>query len=289
MTVVTVSIATRLQNEAMQTRTSHSASIPVAAAIHPSKQPGHWLLASLGKRVLRPGGLELTRKLVQRLSPSEEDDVVEFAPGLGVTAKMTLAMNPKSYVGVEREESVMRRLEQTLGAPNVHFRHASAEVTGLQDASASLVYGEAMLSMQTPEQKIRILAEAFRILQPGGRYGIHELALRPDNIDDGLRKSIEREMSLNIHVGVRPPTLREWKAILENAGFQVEWHTLAPMHLLEPKRMINDEGLGRALWIGFNLLRKPEARKRILAMRQVFHRYAENLTAVALVARKASS
>ncbi|PRC44304.1 SAM-dependent methyltransferase, partial [Mycobacterium sp. ITM-2017-0098] len=26
--------------------------------------PGHWLLARLGKRVLRPGGLELTTRLL---------------------------------------------------------------------------------------------------------------------------------------------------------------------------------------------------------------------------------
>jgi hypothetical protein len=26
--------------------------------------PGHWVLARMGKRVLRPGGLELTRRLL---------------------------------------------------------------------------------------------------------------------------------------------------------------------------------------------------------------------------------
>ena len=32
------------------------------------KMPGHWLLASLGKRVLRPGGLELTCRLLEELA-----------------------------------------------------------------------------------------------------------------------------------------------------------------------------------------------------------------------------
>ena len=32
----------------------------------PEKMPGHWLLARLGKRVLRPGGLELTQRLLER-------------------------------------------------------------------------------------------------------------------------------------------------------------------------------------------------------------------------------
>ena len=34
---------------------------PPARPISTDKLPGHWVLASAGKRVLRPGGLELTR------------------------------------------------------------------------------------------------------------------------------------------------------------------------------------------------------------------------------------
>ena len=31
------------------------------------KMPGHWVLARMGKRVLRPGGLELTRRMLESL------------------------------------------------------------------------------------------------------------------------------------------------------------------------------------------------------------------------------
>ena len=58
------------------------------------KAPGHWILARLGKRVLRPGGLALTRKMMQALAIQPEDKVVEFAPGLGITAKMALKCKP---------------------------------------------------------------------------------------------------------------------------------------------------------------------------------------------------
>jgi len=36
---------------------------------------GHWLLARLGKQVLRPGGLGLSRQLVARLAVQRSDDV----------------------------------------------------------------------------------------------------------------------------------------------------------------------------------------------------------------------
>ena len=49
---------------------------------NPAHLPGHWLLARLGKRVLRPGGRELTHRMLDAATlPGAE--VVELAPGLG--------------------------------------------------------------------------------------------------------------------------------------------------------------------------------------------------------------
>lgn len=129
--------------------------------------PGHWLLARMGKRVLRPGGIELTRKLLDDLQIQSSDDVVEFAPGLGVTARMTLAHGPHTYTAVERDCK------------------AAAEV-----------------------------------------------------------------------------------------------------QRLEPRRLISDEGLFRALRFVFNVARTPAARKRVLAMRRVFRKFGEHLSAIALIAEK---
>ena len=70
-----------------------------------TKMPGHWLLARLGKRVLRPGGRELTRQMLDGLDIQPSDDVVEFAPGLGFTAQLTLNQKPASYTAVERDEA----------------------------------------------------------------------------------------------------------------------------------------------------------------------------------------
>jgi ubiquinone/menaquinone biosynthesis C-methylase UbiE len=42
----------------------------------------------------------------------------------------------------------------------------------------------AMLTMQGDPAKHAIVAEASRVLRPGGRYAIHELALTPETISD---------------------------------------------------------------------------------------------------------
>ncbi len=83
------------------TSENHDERLPGEGLDH-SRMPGHWLLAQMGKRVLRPGGLELTHEMLARLDIGDSDDVVEFAPGLGLTARAALERNPASYIGVER-------------------------------------------------------------------------------------------------------------------------------------------------------------------------------------------
>jgi ubiquinone/menaquinone biosynthesis C-methylase UbiE len=248
--------------------------------------PGHWLLARMGKRVLRPGGLELTNQMLAALAITPTDDVVEFAPGLGVTARRALQRNPATYTGIERDEAAAATVWGYLTEPRQRCLVGTAEETGLDDQSATVIYGEAMLTMQPPAQKARIVREAYRVLRPGGRYAIHELSLTPDTLDDATKATVERDLSQAIRVGARPLTGAEWRALLEAEGFQVQSEARAPMHLLELQRMIQDEGLLRALRIGVNVLRNPTARQWIGAMRQVFRQHAAHLGAIALVAVK---
>lgn len=250
------------------------------------KMPGHWLLAKMGKRILRPGGRELTARLLAELDIGQADHVVEFAPGLGHTARLTLARRPASYTAVERDRDAAAEVGRLLTDAHQRCVVGSAEQTGLADASASVVYGEAMLSMQPPAAKARIVGEAARLLKPGGRYGIHELCLVPDDVDESVRLAIQHDLSDEIHVGVRPLTAREWRDLLAEAGLTVVREQSAPMHLLEPARLVRDEGFFRALRFVFNVATHAAARRRVLTMRRVFRKYGRHLAAIALVAAK---
>jgi SAM-dependent methyltransferase len=251
-----------------------------------AKMPGHWLLAKMGKRVLRPGGLELTQRLLSELAVTAEDDVVEFAPGLGITARMTIARRPKSYIAVERDPTAAATVAAYLVGPDRRCIEGTAEATGLPNAAASVVYGEAMLSMQPAAAKARIVAEAARLLRPRGRYGIHELCLIPDDVDQHIRDAIQHDMSDDIHVGVRPLTAREWCELLEASGLTVTAKHFAPMHLLEPMRLVRDEGLLRAVQFVWNVARDSDARRRVLRMRRTFRKYRQHLVAITLVCTK---
>lgn len=249
-----------------------------------AKAPGHWVLARLGKKVLRPGGVELTRRMLGALAPCATDDVVEFAPGLGATARVTLRSNPRSYVAVERDELAAGAVRRLLTSPHQKCVIGRAEETGLPDARASVVYGEAMLTMQSMNAKDRIVREAARLLAPGGRYGIHEVAVVPDTISSSVVDEISRELSDAIHHSVQPLTLGSWKTLLKANGFHVEHEFVLPMHLLEPGRLLADEGLAGAVRFAWNLARDRQSRRRVFTMRQVFRKYSDSLSAIALVA-----
>jgi SAM-dependent methyltransferase len=221
--------------------------------------------------------------MLDALAISEHDSVVEFAPGLGITAGIVLRRNPMLYCAVERDPVAAKRLEAQLPRNRVRVVQAGAEDSGLPGGSANVVYGEAMLSMQTADQKARIVSEAVRLLAPGGRYGIHELCLRPDDISEDKRREIASAMSREIHVGVQPLCASEWMTLLERHGLKRVWRGEAAMDLLEPRRVLRDEGLSGCLRIAFNVIRGPILRRRMSAMREVFLKYKDYLGAISLV------
>ena len=254
-----------------------------------SRMQGHWFLARLGKRVLRPGGIDLTRRLLTAAAPAPGERVVEFGPGVGRTAELLLARRPSSYRGVDPNPEGREQVAAVLARhPGAEYVVADAAATGLPAASTDLVVGEAMLTIQSDKHKREIVAEAVRLLAPEGRYAIHELALRGDRSPAQL-EATRKELSRTIRVGARPLPLEAWKELLTNAGLVVEWTGTAPMHLLEPGRLIQDEGLLGAARFWRNARRTPGARDRIRAMRQAFALQGELLSAVGIVARRPST
>ncbi|MDI1288519.1 MAG: methyltransferase domain-containing protein [bacterium] len=262
-----------------------SISPPLPHADRPTEDvQGHWLLARLGKRVLRPGGAGLTRRLLDAASVPEAD-VVELAPGLGRTAAWIVKEGPRSYTGVDRDPDAARLVDKVV-ARHGSVRVGDAATTGLADACADVVVGEAMLTMQSDRGKRAIVAEAVRVLRPGGRYAIHELAITPDDISTKVSDQIRRELAQSIRVNARPMTAAQWRTLLTDAGLVVDWTGTAPMALLQFRRNLADEGIVGTLRIIGNIVRDREARRRVLGMRATFIRHRDVLTGIALVAHR---
>ncbi len=248
------------------------------------KLGGHWILARVGKKVLRPGGLETTDFLLDN-SPVAGHDVIEFAPGLGVTAAALLERGPATYTGVDADAAAAAQLRSRIpGTARTVVADCSA--TGLDDASADVVLGEAMLTMQTDRNKLAIMREAHRLLRPGGVYAIHEMGLAPDDLPEEVKVEIRKALARSIRVNSRPLTLPEWTALADEAGFDVVAVQETSMGLLDTRRMLADEGVLGTIRIIANIARQPAVRRRVLDMRRVFLANKEHLRGVGLILRR---
>lgn len=254
----------------------------------PAHLQGHWLLARIGKHVLRPGGKKLTERMLANADIAGKD-VVEFAPGLGLTTRAILERDPKSYRGVDRDPQVVdiiSKLTSEKATIPASCVQRDAADTGLESNSADVVIGEAMLTMQTERGKQAIIGEAFRLLRAGGTYSIHELGLQPDNLDESVKDEVRKALARSIKVNARPLTEQEWRELLEAEGFEVLWRGREPMALLDMKRNIADEGIGGVLRILRNVLGNKDIRARVLNMKHTFDKYSNELTGIAFVVRK---
>jgi hypothetical protein len=200
---------------------------------------------------------------------------------------MVLRLSPQSYTAVERDRTSQQKVQKMLRNGELgRCVVGKAQATGLEDGCASVVFGDAMLTMQTEAAKLQIAKEAFRLLKPGGRYGIHETCLVNDELSVGLKSEMEDELREALRVGARPLPLTEWRELLGEAGFAVRQTREVPMHLLEPRRMIHDEGLLGAATFVLRVMRSSAARRRILGIRRTFKKYSEHINAAALIAVK---
>lgn len=245
---------------------------------------GHWALAEAGKKVLRPGGRELTERLLAAANPRGRR-VVELAPGLGLTAERIISLGPASYTGVDQDAAAADAVRDVVGSRGTVVQ-GDAAATGLPDGQADLVLGEALLTMQTERGKRAIVAEVFRALAPGGRYAIHELAIVPDATPEDVKEQIRRSLAQSIKVNARPLTVSEWRELLESEGFTVDWWDTTEMALLQPRRLLQDEGPRGVLRMLATKVTEPGLRRRILTMRRTFSQNAEHLGAVGIVAHK---
>lgn len=249
-------------------------------------EQGHWLLAKMGKKVLRPGGKELTLKLVDGLAITATDYVVEFAPGMGFTAQLMLKQHPLHYTGVEINREAADKLRRKLSGLNGRVLTASAEQSGLENGCADKLMAEAMLTMQADYRKVEIIKAAHRLLKPGGLYAVHELCLVPEDLQEETKETIRRTLAKTMHVNARPLTQKEWTVLFENEGFKVKSIYFSPLHILEFNRLIADEGWRGAAKIGFNVLTHPKAKAKIIEIRSLFRKYQNQLTAFGFILEK---
>lgn len=261
-----------------------TATIEQKAGVNAERAPFFLVLERIGRRVLRPGGRAATRRLLQALEIGGDDAVVELAAGVGATAAEILTLGPASYVAIEPEMRFAPQLGAVLEPAGGRHLAARAQDTGLSDACAHVVVGEAVLSMQPAARREEILSEAVRILRPGGRYGLHEIAATTD--DPSRLDVVRHDLSRATKVNAAPPPVDQWCDLLAGAGLEVRVVETFPSRFLTVHGFLADEGVRHSLVIAARLLRWPQGWRRIRRTRRALRRHGHLLRAIVVVAER---
>ena len=248
--------------------------------------PGHEVLAAAGKRMLRPGGKLATKQLFEWADFQPGETVLELAASFGYSSIALAKRFGVKVVGVEKNPESVARARANVAAAGLSDRveFVEGDIFHLDRLSQQFdwVLAEAILTMQSPSGKAKIVSGICDRLKPGGKFLSHELLVK------NRESEIHKALSEAIRVNSTPLSESGWIAVCQNAGLQVEKCQTGAMGLLNLRRMLQDEGFVGTVRILWNILSRSQIRDRILAMRRVFQHYQQDLGYILISAKKQS-
>ena len=202
------------------------------------------LMAVLGKKVIRPGGIRATETLVRMAGLEAGHRVLDIGCGVGTTA-IQLASRFGCRVTALDLDSLMidyagNNIRRAGLEDRITLRQGDIQTLPFADDAFDVVTIEAV-TMFTPNQQ-HSAREAVRVCRPGGLIFDHEFVwLRQPPPD--LRHVFDNLVC----PGMSFETEREWRVLYQQAGQEQIRIVAVPFDLLTVKGMIRDEGVAGAL------------------------------------------
>ncbi|MBW3555261.1 MAG: methyltransferase domain-containing protein, partial [Gemmatimonadetes bacterium] len=106
-----------------------------------------------------------------------------------------------------------RRNAAEAGVSNVEFLKGEIEAIPLADESVDVIISNCVINLSA--DKARVLAEAFRVLKPGGRFAVSDVVLRGH-----LPAEVRRNMELWVGCVAGALEENEFLTLLSRSGFE---------------------------------------------------------------------
>ena len=179
------------------------------------------------------------------LNPGET--VLDLGSGGGIDVLLSarrVGPGGKAY-GLDMTDEMLelaRENQQRSGVTNVEFLRGEIEHIPLLDNSVDVIISNCVINLSA--DKDRVLAEAFRVLKPGGRFAVSDVVVRGNDVPAEVRRNME------LWIGCVAGALEdgEYRAKLAAAGFMnIELEPTRIYRADDAKAFVEQGGLDPAL------------------------------------------
>ncbi len=147
------------------------------------------------------------------------ETVLDLGSGGGIDVLLSarrVGANGKAY-GLDMTDDMLalaRANQERAGATNVEFLRGEIEAIPLPNDSVDVIISNCVINLSA--DKDRVLAEAFRVLKPGGRLAVSDVVTRGAALPEAMRRNME------LWLGCVAGALHEdeYREKLTRAGFE---------------------------------------------------------------------
>src|SRR5205809_3691248 len=148
----------------------------------------------------------------------EGETVLDLGSGGGIDVLLSarrVGPTGKAY-GLDMTDEMLelaRENQRKAGVTNAEFLKGDIERIPLPDGSVDVIISNCVINLAA--DKRRVLAEAFRVLKPGGRFAVSDVVVRGE-----IPREVRRSMELWVGCVAGALEEEEFKALLSANGFE---------------------------------------------------------------------